>query len=114
MVVGLISSNNKKADVDEVDSPLQWCLNNNFLLSINKTKELVVFILEGKNEAQRRQRAATGTSVYISVRNCHELCTLLLHLQLVTIMDRQMYTYCRSTHTLICVLLSTLVFFALR
>ena len=41
-VVGLITDNNEKAYLKEVEDLTRWCQVNNLLLNVSKTKELIV------------------------------------------------------------------------
>ncbi|KAK3531012.1 hypothetical protein QTP70_007865 [Hemibagrus guttatus] len=41
-VVGLISNNNKTAYLEEIKNLEKWCQDNNLLLNVSKTKELIV------------------------------------------------------------------------
>ncbi len=41
-VVGRITDNNEKAYLEEVEDLTRWCQDNNLLLNISKTKELIV------------------------------------------------------------------------
>jgi len=42
VVVGLISSNDVKAYLEEVANPSLWCQDNSLMLNGSKTKELIV------------------------------------------------------------------------
>ncbi len=41
-VVGLITDNSEKAYLKEVEDLTRWCQDNNLLLNVRKTKELIV------------------------------------------------------------------------
>lgn len=41
-VVGLISNNDEKAYLEEVGCLTRWCQDNNLLLNVSKTKEMLV------------------------------------------------------------------------
>jgi len=42
VVVGLISGNNEKANLEEVANLSVWCQDNSLMLNVSKTKELIV------------------------------------------------------------------------
>lgn len=41
-VLGLITDNNEKAYLKEVEDLTQWCQDSNLLLNVSKTKEMIV------------------------------------------------------------------------
>lgn len=40
--MGLITDNNEKASLKELEDLTHWCQDNNLLLNVSKTKELIV------------------------------------------------------------------------
>ena len=48
-VVGLITDNNEKAYLKEVEDLTCWCQDNNLLLNISKTTELIVDFRQGRS-----------------------------------------------------------------
>ena len=51
-MLGLITVNNEKAYLKEVEDLTHWCQDNNLLLNISKTKELIVDF--GKKQGKTR------------------------------------------------------------
>ena len=41
-MVGLITDNSEKADLKEVKDLTRWCQDNNLLMNVSKTKEMIV------------------------------------------------------------------------
>ncbi len=58
-VVGLITDNNEKAYLKEVEGLTHWCQDNNFLLNVSKTKELIV---DFRKKQGRNYALLTSTS----------------------------------------------------
>jgi len=60
LVVGLISGNNEKADLEEVANLSLCCQDNSLMLNVSKTKELIF-------DFRRTQRQMTSTPLGLMV-----------------------------------------------
>ena len=57
-IIGWFSNNDESSYREEINNLAVWCTENNVLVSVNKTKELIVDF--------RKKEAKTHTPVYIS------------------------------------------------
>jgi len=59
VVLGLISGNNEKADLEEFANLSLWCQDNSLVLNVSKTKELIVDF----RRTQQHQRTCTPLGI---------------------------------------------------
>ncbi len=57
-IVGLIMNNDENSYREEISNLAEWCTENNLLLNVSKTKELIIDF--------RKNKTRTHTPVYIS------------------------------------------------
>ncbi|KAK7882139.1 hypothetical protein WMY93_028313 [Mugilogobius chulae] len=63
VVVGLISNNNEAAYFEEVALLSTWCKENNLVINVSKTKEIVVDPRRGKERTHQTQLNIKGATV---------------------------------------------------
>jgi len=62
-VVGLISSNNEKAYLEEVANLSIWCQDNSLMLSVSKTKELIMDVRRSQHQRTSTPLGINGTAL---------------------------------------------------
>ncbi|KAK1796449.1 hypothetical protein P4O66_009500 [Electrophorus voltai] len=76
VVVGLISDNNERAYLEEIKHLENWCQENNLLLNVSKTKDLIVDCSKKQEWHYQPVRISgttverVGTLVFTSRRTC--------------------------------------------